>query len=106
MPDYTFNSAAILGAGSLGTSLARLLAPKLESITLVGIEPDVVAGINADHRNPKYLVEIELQPNIKASGDHTEIISQPLIIFAVPTVGIRSEAEKLKEPACPPPPHY
>lgn len=97
MADYSFNTAAILGAGSLGTSLARLMAPKMESITLVGNEPDVVAGISTNHRNPKYLVDIELGNNVSATGDHTEIISKPLVIFAVPTVAIRSEAQKLRE---------
>ncbi|MGB0291454.1 MAG: NAD(P)H-dependent glycerol-3-phosphate dehydrogenase [Luteolibacter sp.] len=97
MADYSFPTTAILGAGSLGTSLARLMAPKMESICLVGNEPDVVDGISANHRNPKYLVDVELGNNVSATGDHSKIISKPLIIFAVPTVAIRSEAEKLKE---------
>ncbi|MGA0899295.1 MAG: NAD(P)H-dependent glycerol-3-phosphate dehydrogenase [Luteolibacter sp.] len=96
MPDYTFNSAAILGAGSLGTSLARLLSQRLDSIILVGNEPEVVEGINKHHKNPKYLIDIELGEKVTATGDHAKIIGQPLIIFAVPTVAIRSEAEKLK----------
>ncbi|HEX5790693.1 MAG TPA: NAD(P)H-dependent glycerol-3-phosphate dehydrogenase [Luteolibacter sp.] len=96
MSDFRFTSAAILGAGSLGTSLARLLAPKLESIVLISIETECVEGINRNHRNPKYLVDVQLHDNVRASGDHQEALSQPLIIFAVPTVAIRSEAEKLK----------
>ena len=47
-----FPSAAILGAGSIGTALAKLLAPKLESVLLVSIEQECVDGINRDHRNP------------------------------------------------------
>ena len=90
-----FSSAAILGAGSLGTALAKLLAPKLESILLVSIEEDCVAGINRDHRNPKYLTEIALAEHIRATSDHREALGMPLIIFAVPTVGVRSEAQKL-----------
>lgn len=96
MPDYTFPTVAILGAGSLGTSLARLLSHKLQAVVLVGNEPEVVAGINCDHKNPKYLVDVELGERVRATGNHPEIINQPLIIFAVPTVAIRSEAEKLK----------
>ncbi len=90
-----FTSAAILGAGSLGTSLAKLLAPKLESVLLVSIETECVEGINRDHRNPKYLTNIELAANVRATTDHREALAMPLIIFAVPTAGIRSEAEKL-----------
>ena len=88
-------SAAILGAGSLGTSLAKLLAPKLESILLISIEQSCVDGINHDHRNPKYLTDISLSENVRASCDHRDALNMPLVIFAVPTVGVRSEAEKL-----------
>jgi glycerol-3-phosphate dehydrogenase (NAD(P)+) len=88
-------SAAILGAGSLGTALARLLAPKLESILMVSIEETCVAGINREHRNPKYLTHIALAENVRATVDHRELLGMPLVIFAVPTVGVRPEAQKL-----------
>lgn len=91
----SLHSAAILGAGSLGTALAKLLAPKLESIVLISIEQVCVEGINRDHRNPKYLTSIPLPENIRATGDHREALDMPMVIFAVPTVAIRSEAEKL-----------
>jgi glycerol-3-phosphate dehydrogenase (NAD(P)+) len=88
-------SAAILGAGSLGTALAKLLSPKLESIVLVSIEPECVEGINRDHRNPKYLVAVELAPKVRATMDHREALAMPLVIFAVPSAAIRSEAQQL-----------
>jgi glycerol-3-phosphate dehydrogenase (NAD(P)+) len=90
-----FTSAAILGGGSLGTALAKLLAPQLESIVLVSIEPDCVDGINRDHRNPKYLKSIDLAPKVRATLDHREALAMPLVIFAVPSAAIRSEAQKL-----------
>ncbi len=97
-----FTSAAILGAGSLGTALAKLLSPKLDSILLVSIDPNCAAGINRDHRNPKYLSSFELPANIRATTDHREALAHPLIIFAVPTLAIRSEAAKLAELNLPP----
>lgn len=93
-PDSTI---AILGAGSLGTSLAKLLAPKATSILLVTIEDECANGINRDHRNPKYLKQIVLPDHIRATTDHREVLEIPLVIFAVPTVGVRSEAEKLRD---------
>lgn len=96
-----FTSTAILGAGSLGTALAKLLAPKLESVLLVSIEEDVVAVINRDHRNPKYLTEIELPANIRATSDHRQLLDQPLVLVAVPSSAVRSEAEKLKAAGLP-----
>lgn len=89
-------SVAILGAGALGTALAKLLAPKLESVLLVSIEEECVAGINRDQRNPRYLTNIQLAPNVRATMDHGEAIHMPLVIFAVPTSAVRSEAGKLK----------
>lgn len=91
----SFQKATILGAGSLGTSLAKLLAPKLDPVLLVSVEADVVEGINRDHRNPKYLTDIDLPPNIRATGDPREALDQPLVIFAVPTSAIRPVAEEL-----------
>ncbi|MCF7734665.1 MAG: NAD(P)-dependent glycerol-3-phosphate dehydrogenase [Akkermansiaceae bacterium] len=90
-----FTSVAILGAGSLGTALAKLLSPKLDSILLVSIEADVVAGINRDHRNPKYLTDIELPANIRATMDHREVVGFPLVLVAVPSSAVRAEAGKL-----------
>jgi glycerol-3-phosphate dehydrogenase (NAD(P)+) len=92
---HPLTSTAILGAGSLGTALAKLLSPKLESIVLVSIEQECVEGINRDHRNPKYLTSIDLATNVRATMDPREALAMPLVIFAVPTVAIRSEAEKL-----------
>lgn len=91
----TFKSAAILGAGSLGTSLAKLLAPQLDDILLVTIEESVAEGINRDHKNPKYLTDIDLPAHVRATTKHADILPYPLIISAVPTVAVRSEAEKL-----------
>ena len=92
---HPLTSAAILGAGSLGTALAKLLAPKLETIVLVSIEAECVEGINRDHRNPKYLPSVSLASNVRATMDPREALAMPLVIFAVPTVAIRSEADKL-----------
>jgi glycerol-3-phosphate dehydrogenase (NAD(P)+) len=97
-----FTSAAILGAGSLGTALAKLLAPKLESILLVSIEQECVDGINRDHRNPKYLADIPLSDNVRATLDHREALAMPVIIFAVPSAAVRSEALKLAQLGLPP----
>jgi len=95
MSNFNFTSTAILGAGSLGTALAKLLASKLESIVLIARDETTADGINHSHKNPKYLSNFELPANITASTDHSQALQMPLIIFAVPTVAIRAEAEKL-----------
>jgi glycerol-3-phosphate dehydrogenase (NAD(P)+) len=92
-----FTSAAILGAGSLGTALARLLSHTLDEVLLISIDADCVDGINTLHRNPKYLKDVDLAPHVRATLDHTQAFLHPLVIFAVPTSAIRSEATKLMQ---------
>ena len=95
MSDLPFTSAAILGSGSFGMALAKLLAPKLESIHLIGRDPEIVAAINATRRNPHYLSDIELAANVHASTALNDALGHPLIIFAVPTSATRELATAL-----------
>ena len=90
-----FPTAAILGSGSFGTALAKILSPKLDAIRILGRDADVIAAINRTHRNPRYLPEISLPENISASLDLAEAQRHPLVIFAVPTSGTRSCAESI-----------
>ena len=92
-------SAAILGAGSLGTALAKLLAPKLD------VHPARFhrTGVRGGHQpRPPESRNISptstLAPNVRATMDHREALAMPLVIFAVPTVAIRSEAEQARRP--------
>lgn len=90
-----FTSAAILGSGSFGTAIAKLLSPKLEKILIIGREVEVARGINANHRNPRYLSDVTLPENITASTEVAAAAGHPLVIFAVPTAATRSCAEEL-----------
>ncbi len=89
------SSAAVLGSGSFGTALAKLLAPKLDSVLIFSREKDVAATINRDHRNPKYLTPITLPENIRATTTQADVLSCPLVIFAVPTSATRQVAADL-----------
>ena len=95
MSESKFTSAAILGAGSFGTAMAKLLAPKLESILLIGRDPDTAAAINRGHRNPHYLSDIPLGGNVRAACQLKDALAHPLVIFAVPTSATRETARKL-----------
>ncbi len=81
--------------GSFGTAIAKMLAPKLDSITLIGRDPKAAAAINRDHRNPDYLTEITLEDNITASHHLEEAKKHPLVIFGVPTSATRETALRL-----------
>lgn len=94
MPD-SFPSAAILGTGSFGTALAVLLAPRLKELLLVGRDPAVTESINSLHRNSRYLSQIQLPENVRASTRLADALEQPLIFFGVPTAATRQTAAEL-----------
>jgi len=102
MPESTFTSAAVLGSGSFGMAMAKLLAPKLESIVLIGRDAATVESINRDHKNPHYLSDILLDENVRASTDTREALAHPLILFAVPTFATRDMAHALAAAGLPP----
>ncbi|NQX02595.1 NAD(P)-dependent glycerol-3-phosphate dehydrogenase [bacterium] len=102
MSDPDFTSAAILGAGSFGMAMAKLLAPKLESVVLIGRDPQTADAINREHRNPHYLSGIELRENVRASIQPVDARVHPLILFAVPTAATREMALTLAAAGLPP----
>ena len=95
MSDRPFSSTAIIGSGSFGMAMAKLLAPKLESVLLIGRDAETVAAINREQRNPHYLSGIALDGNVHASTAPEDALAHPLIIFAVPTSATREMAETL-----------
>ncbi len=90
-----FKTAAIIGSGSFGTAIAKILASKLDSVLLVGREPEVAASINSDHRNSRYLPDVVLPTNVIASVAIADAREYPLVIFAVPTSATRACAEEI-----------
>ena len=59
----------VIGAGAWGTALAQMLASDGRNVLLWAFEPDVVAAVNADRRNPLYLPSATLAPTVRATGD-------------------------------------
>lgn len=97
MPETTFSSAAILGTGSFGTALARLLASKLDRVVMIGRDRAVAESINATRHNSRYLAGIELPENISATTALTDAAAHPLVLFCVPTAATRETAGVLAE---------
>lgn len=95
MSESSFKSAAILGSGSFGTAIAKLLAKDLESILIYGRDLESIAAINNEHRNPRYLKGISLPEQIRATSEIADVVKHPLVIFAVPTSATRQCAEQL-----------
>lgn len=95
MDESTFQKLAVIGSGSFGTSVARLLQPRVGAIHSIGREAAVAESINRDHRNSHYLTDIELAPHVTAGIDMNAALDADLVIFAVPTSGTREAAHLL-----------
>lgn len=77
---------SIIGGGSWGTGLAVHLARAGAAVRLWAREPEVVAGIRAERRNPWYLASVDLPPAIEATGDLGEAArGATLVVLAVPS---------------------
>ena len=74
---------AVIGAGSWGTALANLLAKKGLDVRMWSFEPDVAEGINAQHRNGRYLAQIELHPGLRATTQIAEAVADAEIVLSV-----------------------
>ncbi len=92
-----FSCIAIIGSGSFGTALAKLLSPKASSILLIGRDPATAETINRTRKNPHYLSDVSLPENVRASADLTEALGCQLILFAVPTSATRATAQALAD---------
>jgi glycerol-3-phosphate dehydrogenase (NAD(P)+) len=74
---------AVIGAGSWGTALAGMLAKKGMAVRIWSYEPDVAAGITSEHRNPRYLSEVELPPELEATTSIADAVADASCIISV-----------------------
>ncbi len=84
-------NVALIGSGSWGTAVAGLAAARAERVTMWAHSEQTAAGINGEHRNPRYLVDYVLPENVVATTDLAQALDGvEAIIFAVPSTHLRS----------------
>lgn len=84
-------TVAVLGAGSFGTALAKLLAEGGHNVSLVPRDPKVAEAINDEHKHPRRLPGIRLPAGLKATCDTKDAVADAtVVVSAVPTVALRS----------------
>lgn len=96
-------SVAVLGAGSWGTTFAKILADAADaagverSIRLWGRRSEVVEQINTSHRNIQYLKDTVLPPSITSSVDVRAVLAgADLVVLAVPAQSLRLQLREWK----------
>jgi glycerol-3-phosphate dehydrogenase (NAD(P)+) len=83
--------AAVMGAGSWGTTFAQVLCDAGTSTVLYGRTPELAKAISELHENPDYLPGITLAPELAATADPAEALSgADLVVFAVPAQSLRA----------------
>ena len=81
---------AVLGAGSWGTTVATLVAPRHDTV-LWARNADVAKAINVDHTNAAYLPGFDLPPELSATASLEDAVCEAdLLIVGVPTSGFRT----------------
>jgi glycerol-3-phosphate dehydrogenase (NAD(P)+) len=84
----------VLGAGSWGTTVASLTAPNARTV-LWARSAETAAEVADDHRNSRYLGELDLDDRLLATSSLAEAVSDAdVLITGVPSHGLRSVLEE------------
>ena len=83
--------AAVLGAGSWGTTFAQVLCDAGTPVTLWARTPQVADAVTYAHENPKYLPGISLPTALTATSDVAEALhAADLVVLAVTAQTLRN----------------
>lgn len=87
---------AVLGAGSWGTTVASLLAPRHPTV-LWARDPEVARAVSSRRTNPTYLSGFGLPRELSATSDLADAVSDADLLFiGVPSSGFRSVLEQAR----------
>ena len=82
--------AAVLGAGSWGTTFAKVLADAGCEVTLHARRPELAKSITDDGENRDYLPGITLPAALRATDDPAEaLLGADIVVLAVPSQSLR-----------------
>ncbi len=83
-------SVAVMGAGSWGTTFAKVLCDAGSEAVVWSRRPELAAAIEADHENADYLSGIRLPERLHATSDARRALSgATLVVLAVPSQSVR-----------------
>ncbi len=89
---------AVLGAGSWGTTYAKVMADAGVEVVLWARRPEVAAAIQDKHENPGYLPDIRLPDNLTSTSDPREALDgAEAVVLAVPSQSLRANLSEWRE---------
>ncbi|HYK29954.1 MAG TPA: NAD(P)H-dependent glycerol-3-phosphate dehydrogenase [Streptosporangiaceae bacterium] len=90
--------AAVLGAGSWGTTFAQVLCDAGTSTVLLCRKHELAELINTEHQSPDYLPGVVLPEVLRATADPAEALDgAELVVFAVPAQSLRQNLTSWRE---------
>lgn len=91
---------AVIGYGSWATAIAGLLAANRPRVGWYVRNPEVLASLRTEGRNPRYLSDLEFDTaRIAPSDDLNEVVRQAdILILATPSAYLKKVLEPLTEP--------
>jgi glycerol-3-phosphate dehydrogenase (NAD(P)+) len=97
-PRGSIQRVAVLGAGSWGTTYAKVLADAGRSVMLWARRESVAAGVRNDHRNHDYLPGVQLPARIDATSDFDEAMEGvDAVVLGVPSQALRENLRVFRE---------
>ena len=89
------SSVTVLGAGSWGTTMAQVLADAGNDVLIWGRNANLVSDINTTHTNQKYLPDISLPTQLRATSNIEEAMSHSnTYVLAIPAQSLRPKLEE------------
>lgn len=87
--------AAVIGGGAWGSALADLLARRGHEVRIWAREPEVVAQINAEHANDRFLPGVRLHDAVHASEAMADVLEgATLVVYVAPSHVLREVARR------------
>jgi glycerol-3-phosphate dehydrogenase (NAD(P)+) len=87
---------SVVGAGTMGTTLAHLIAANGHDCVLLTNNDEVVAAVNNRHVHPEHFKGVKLDRKLRASKDFRRALPESdLVIVAVPSERMRKTAREI-----------
>ncbi len=88
----------IIGLGNLGAAVGNLIAANGNAVTGWEYNPAVVSEINEQHTNSRFLPDIPIHPNLKATADLGAVLLNSQVVFiTIPSAFIKSTLQRYQE---------